>query len=79
MNNIEKQAYDFVYEKEYGIIFKKIRFYFKLCFLYSLITFFLILFFAEDTQTKMVIVLCNVVLYSSPYIHKMIKTYELKN
>lgn len=79
MNNIEKQAYDLVYEKEYGIIFKNVRFYFKLCFLYSLITFFLILFFTEDTQTKMVIVLCNVVLYSLPYIRKIIKTYELKD
>lgn len=79
MNNIEKQAYDLVYEKEYGIIFKKVRFYFKLCFLYSLITFFLILFFAEDTKTKMVIVLFNVVLYSLPYIRKIIKTYELKD
>lgn len=79
MNNIEKQAYDLVYEKEYSIIFKNVRFYFKLCFLYSLITFFLILFFTEDTQTKMVIVLCNVVLYSLPYIRKIIKTYELKD
>jgi hypothetical protein len=79
MNEIEKQADDLVYKKEYGIIFKNVRFYFKLCFLYSLITFFLILFFAEDTQTKMVIVLCNVVLYSLPYIRKIIKTYELKD
>ena len=78
MNEIEKQAYDLVYEEEFGS-FNTVTLHFNLCFLYSAITFFLVIFFEKNIKNIFAIIFLNVALYSLPYIRKMIKTYELKD
>lgn len=78
MNEIEKQAYDLVYEEEFGN-FNTVTLHFNLCFLYSAITFFLVIFFEKNIKNIFAIIFLNVALYSLPYIQKMIKTYELKD